>query len=95
VTSSNVESNLKALPNLGVRGYRIDEDVKAALIKARCYSKFKSFPPLYQRVRASNVAFYRNLSEQAYQTALSHLIKETKLGRLYGEWNDFGRLLDY
>ena len=85
----------KTLPNLGVRGYRIDEDVKVALVKARCYKKFKSFPLLYQRVRASNVAFYKRISEQAYQTALSHLIKETKLGHLYGEWNDFGRLLDY
>ena len=85
----------KALPPLGPRSYQIDEDVKSALIKARCYSRFKSFPPLYQRVRSSNVAFYKRLDRKIYESALSHLIEETKKGRLYGEWNDYGRLLDY
>ena len=30
-----------------------------------------------------------------YEQTLAHLIAETKKGRLFGEWNDYGRLLDY
>ncbi|MBO2524861.1 MAG: thymidylate synthase, partial [Bacteroidetes bacterium] len=30
-----------------------------------------------------------------YQQALTHLIEETKKGRMFGKWNDYGRLLDY
>lgn len=30
-----------------------------------------------------------------YEQTLSHLITETKAGRMYGEWNDYGRLSDY
>ena len=58
------------------------------------WSKFRSFPALYQRVRAYNVAFYKNRAPEIYQKALAHLIEETKRGRMFGEWNDYGRLPD-
>ena len=73
----------------------MDKDVEEALRKARCYSKFKSFPTLYQRVRAYNVSFYKKIDKLAYEKALSHLIDQTKKGIMFGEWNDYGRLLDY
>ena len=82
----------KALPSMR---YKEDEEVAAALKKARVYTKFKSFPSLYQRVRMQNVAFYRDLDSEAYQVALSRMIEKTKRGEMYGEWNDYGRLLDY
>lgn len=84
----------KTLPPLGPRSFHIDPDVEAALKKARCYQTFCAFPPLYQRVRAYNVAFYKNFDPALYQRALSHLISETKQGRMFGEWNDYGRLLE-
>ena len=83
------------LPALGPRSHHIDPDVEEALKKARVYTKFKSFHPLYQRVRAYNVAFYKKLDRATYEKALSHLIDETRKGRMFGEWNDYGRLLDY
>lgn len=82
------------LPAMGPRSFRIDPDVDAALKKARVWSKFKSFPPLYQRVRAYNVAFYKTRAPETYRLAMDHLIAETKKGNLYGEWNDYGRLLE-
>jgi hypothetical protein len=30
-----------------------------------------------------------------YQQALAHLVEETKKGKMFGDWNDYGRLLDY
>ena len=83
------------LPALGPRSYHIDPDVEEALKKARVYAKFKSFHPLYQRVRAYNVAFYKRLDRATYEKALAHLIEETRKGRMFGEWNDYGRLLNY
>ena len=29
-----------------------------------------------------------------YEQTLKHLIEETKAGRMFGEWNDYGRLLE-
>ena len=72
--------------------FRMDGDVEAALKRARVYSAFRRFPPLYQRVRAYNVAFYKHRAPQTYEKALSHLIEETKKGRMFGQWDDYGRL---
>ncbi len=76
-------------------GFQVDADVEAALKAARCWAKFTAFPPLYQRVRAYNVAFYKKRDPAAYAKALENLIARTKRGETYGEWNDYGRLLDY
>ena len=83
------------LPPMGPRSFRVDADIVAALKAARCWAKFKRFPPLYQRVRAYNVAFYKNRDPQTYEKALANLIARTKRGEMYGDWNDYGRLLDY
>ena len=81
------------LPTMGPRSFRIDPDVAAALKAARCWSKFRSFPPLYQRIRAYNVAFYKDRDPAAYERALANLIAHTKNGEMFGDWNDYGRLL--
>ena len=88
------DAGRKALPPMGPRSFRIDEDLEAALKKARVWSKFRSFPPLYQRVRAYNTAFYKARDPGAYEAALARLIRETGAGRMYGEWNDYGRLTE-
>lgn len=69
-------------------------DSTTALKAARVWSKFRALPPLYQRVRAYNVAFYKTRNPAAYEKALSHLIDATRAGKLFGEWNDYGRLLE-
>ena len=82
------------LPPMGVRSFRVDSGVEAALKKARVWTKFCAFPPLYRRVRAYNVAFYKQRNPVLYEKSLRHLIEETKEGRMFGEWNDYGRLLE-
>ena len=83
------------LPRMGPRSFRIDADIVSLMKKARVWSKFHSFPPLYQRVRAGNIAFYKKRDPEIYEKMLLRLIKETKAGRMFGEWNDFGRLIEY
>lgn len=83
------------LPAMGPRSFRIDPDLQRALANARAWSKFRSFPALYQRVRAYNVTFYKDRDPAAYQRALTNLVAHTKRGEMYGQWNDYGRLLEY
>lgn len=83
------------LPPMGARSFKVDFDIEKAMKQARVWSKFKAFPQLYQRVKAYNVVFYKNRDAVAYKRALEHLISETKKGKMFGEWNDYGRLIDY
>ena len=85
------EAGRAVLPDMDISHFEIDEDVLAALKEAGVYETFQSFPPLYRRIRAYNVAFYKGRTD-AYEKALSHLIEATRKGETYGEWNDYGRL---
>ena len=87
------DAGRSVLPPMG--DYMPDADVIGALVDANAYETFVSFPPLYQRIRTYNVAFYKNRDAVAYRRALRHLIDQTLAGKLYGEWNDYGRLLEY
>ena len=80
------------LPAMGPRSFRIDPDIEAALKRARCWSAFQSFPALYRRVRAGNLAFYKKRDPAAYEKMLARLIRETKEHRMFGNWDDWGRL---
>ena len=89
------ERGRSVLPKMGPRSFRIDPEIEAALKKARVWTAFRKFHPLYQRVRAYNIAFFKKRDPSVYEQALNHLITETRKGRMFGEWNDYGRLLDY
>lgn len=83
------------LPAMGSRSFQVDPELAAALKQARAWSRFKAFPPLYQRVRAGNLAFYKKRNPAVYEQMLSNLIVKTKNNQMFGEWNDYGRLLEY
>ena len=89
------DAGRRVLPPMGPRSFRIDQETETELKRARVWTKFRSLPPLYQRVRASNLKFYREHYAEGYQRMLKHTIEATRQGKTFGEWNDFGRLLDY
>ncbi len=74
--------------------FTIDEETESVLREAGVWSEFTSFPPLYQRVRAYNLQFYRKRYPGSYERVLKHLIEETAKGKMFGNWNDYGRLLE-
>ncbi len=86
------EAGRSVLPDMT---FKPDADVVAALKEAGVWETFIKFHPLYQRVRLYNVAFYKRFGEADYLRTLNHLIDETRKGKMYGEWSDYGRLLDY
>ena len=85
----------RVLPKMGVRSFKVDIEIEKALKQARVWSKFKSFDSLYQRIRAYNIAFYKKKDPKKYQAMLERLIEETKKGKMFGEWNDYERLVNY
>lgn len=86
------EAGRAVMPDISAP-FVIDKRIEAALKEARVWSKFKAFPPLYQRVRAYNIAFYEKRSPETYSRMLARLIVETRRKNMYSEWNDYGRLL--
>jgi hypothetical protein len=87
------DAGRKVLPPMGPRSFKVDPDIEAAMKKHHVWSRFRQFPPLYQRIRAYNVAFFKHRDPDTYTSMLEHLIEATRHGHLYGEWNDYGRLL--
>ena len=88
------EAGRRVLPNMDPEAFRVAPEVRQALEEAGAWDRFCGFPPLYQRIRASNVAFYRTRDAAAYERALSKLVERTAKGEMYGQWNDGGRLLE-
>lgn len=52
------------LPPMGPRSFQVDPELAAALKQARAWSRFKAFPPLYQRVRAGRHVLIQTLTYQ-------------------------------
>lgn len=87
------EDGFKVLPDLN------EEFVYPALIinelkkDKEAYDFFLTTPKLYQRIRLFNVMFYYSLDKKLYASSLNNLVKNSHNHKLYGEWNDYGRLL--
>ncbi len=84
------EAGRAVLPDMA---FRMDESIEAAIREANLWESFTSFPDLYQRVRASNLADAKRRSSAEYEKAFAHFVQQTKAGKMYGEWNDYGRLV--
>lgn len=81
------------LPDMTESGFVIDCDVlKALQADKEVWETFQKFPPLYQRVRIDTIQIKKRQPE-LFQSRLQKLLKNTKAGVMYGEWNDNGRLL--
>ena len=80
------------LPDMTESGFVIDCDVlKALQADKEVWETFQKFPPLYQRVRIDTIQIKKRQPE-LFQSRLQKLLKNTKAGVMYGEWNDNGRV---
>jgi uncharacterized protein YdeI (YjbR/CyaY-like superfamily) len=81
------------LPDLSTDSFVIDSDILTALqANKEVWANFQKFPPLYQRVRIDTIQIKRKQPE-LFKSRLQKLIDHTKGGKMYGDWNDNGRLL--
>ena len=80
-------------PDMSESGFVIDSRILSALKSDPVvWANFKSFPPLYQRVRIDTIQIKRKHPE-LFESRLLKFIENTRNGIMYGEWNDGGRLL--
>lgn len=59
------------------------------------WENYQKLPELYKRIRLDNIQVWYNKDKDLYQNRLQKFLDNTKLGLLYGEWNDNGRLLEF
>jgi hypothetical protein len=50
---------------------------------------------LYQRVRIDSIQRDKKRDIEVYQKRLKKLIENSKQNKMFGDWNDYGRLLEY
>lgn len=88
----------KYLPqDIATRSFEIHPNVMAALKKdSEVYKNFMNFPELYRIVRIDTIQsrIKRNETE-IFQKRLEKFIKYTKANKMYGDWNDNGRLINH
>lgn len=83
------------LPDLDPRSFRIDEVIEQRIKEdQQVHDHFRAFPNLYTRVRIDTIQSSRNQPE-IFRSRLDKFISNTRKNKIYGQWNDFGRLLNY
>ncbi|WP_145304783.1 YdeI/OmpD-associated family protein [Crateriforma conspicua] len=81
------------LPDLSIN-FWVAEDIVAALkAKPDAWEHFESFPDLYKRVRIGYVEEMRKQPAE-FDKRLRNFITKTAAGKMFGNWNDGGRLAD-
>ncbi|MCL2235736.1 MAG: thymidylate synthase [Defluviitaleaceae bacterium] len=83
----------KILPDMDENNFAIRQDVMDA-IKAdlTTYENFTKLPALYIRIRIDNIQSHPQ-GDDTYNRRLEKFLINTKENKLYGDWNDGGRLL--
>jgi hypothetical protein len=67
------------------------DDIRRARVAAGAWDFFAATAPLYQRVRAGYVEEQRRVPLE-FTTRLNSLVEKSTAGKLFGGWNDGGRL---
>jgi len=85
----------RVLPDMALDAFVIDPVIEQRLREDRqVYDNFLAFPPLYARVRIDTI---QSVSDQPelFRSRLDKFISNTRANKMYGQWHDHGRLLDY
>jgi hypothetical protein len=87
------ELGRSVLPDNFYNDFVIDEDIENRLRENEItYSNFISFPELYKRIRIDTIIQVKK-DPELFEKRLNKFIENTTKGKMYGEWNDNGRLL--
>lgn len=77
------------------RPFHLDEDIMEILrADKKLWKNFCSFPELYRRVRIDTIQIKRRQPE-LFRQRLNKFIQCTRQGKMYGAWNDGGKLSDW
>ncbi|MDQ0427340.1 uncharacterized protein YdeI (YjbR/CyaY-like superfamily) [Planomicrobium stackebrandtii] len=86
---------LKILPDMRPESFMVDPEIEKRMkADEQVYENFLNFPELYRRIRIDNIQAYKN-DPEIFNKRLDKFIENTRLNKMYGQWNDNGRLIDY
>ncbi|MBU7314800.1 YdeI/OmpD-associated family protein [Paenibacillus oleatilyticus] len=89
------EEGRKVLPDMDHDSFKIDRAIEQRLKEEKqVYDNFMAFPALYKRVRIDTIQSVKNQPE-LFRSRLDKFITNTRDNKMYGQWHDHGRLLDY
>ena len=82
----------KTLPEMDESAFAIQQDVLDAIkTDPKTYENFTKLPPPYIRVRIDNIQDYPQ-GDETYTRRLEKFLLNTRENKLYGDWDDNGRL---
>ncbi|PEK08936.1 YdeI/OmpD-associated family protein [Bacillus toyonensis] len=85
----------RVLPDMDYDSFKIDRVIEERLKEdGQVYGNFLEFPALYKRIRIDTIQSNKNQPE-LFKSRLDKFITNTKRNKMYGQWHDNGRLLDY
>ncbi len=88
------DSGREILPDMDIESFKIDSIIENSLKEDKeTYNNYCQFPKLYSRIRIDTIQSVRK-DEELYQKRLEKFLKNTKANKMYGQWNDDGRLLE-
>lgn len=59
----------------------------------QAWTNFKKISELYQRVRIDSIQRDKNKDRVIVEKRLNKLITQSEQNNMFGDWNDYGRLL--
>ena len=87
------DAGRKMLPDMSANGFIILPEILEALkADTHAWEQFLTLPDLYKRVRIDNIQT-KHKQQEIFRKRLHRFIINTRLGILYGQWNDNGRLI--
>lgn len=89
------EEGLRILPDMRPESFTIDQYIETRLKEDdQVYQNFIHFPELYRRIRIDTIQSYKR-DPDIFHKRLDKFIKNTRENKIYGQWNDNGRLTNY
>lgn len=84
----------KVLPEMDINSFIIQEEIEQILKDDPIvFENFMNFPELYRRIRIDTIQQVKKQPE-LFAKRLDKLIVNTRFNKMYGSWNDDGRLVD-
>lgn len=86
------EAGKKVLPDMKAEAFIIHEAILVELRQDEAlYHHFLALPELYVRIKIDNIQSVKN-DAILYRKRLTKFIEHTRINKIYGQWNDDGRL---
>ncbi len=84
------------LPDMSEKGFVIDDEIMQAFDETPiAWNNFIDFPLLYQRVRIDSIQRDKKKDRLTFDKRVKKLIEQSAEGKMFGDWNDYGRLIEY